>query len=254
MIAYFMSALKAKTKAVKLKLFTLIELLVVIAIIAILASMLLPALRKAKGMAHRTFCAGSMKQIGIGARNYVTDYNEWWPYRYNVNSSLYLWPLQLTDGDYLKEGKSAEDFSVYCPARKRISSIEFWNKKTDYVMNSVPTDHGWGDLGGGLWEGTLGMRGCKNSVIKTPSTFGILGEKDDVYVSGNSHIRDYIFLCTDQIPPAAIGASMSLDTHGNASNYLFADNHVDCVIWKDFKWGLFTIRKTINYKDRNIFD
>jgi prepilin-type N-terminal cleavage/methylation domain-containing protein/prepilin-type processing-associated H-X9-DG protein len=67
--------------------FTLLELLVVIAIIAILASLLLPALARARSRAQRAACASNLKQVGLGFNLWAED-----------NKDRYPWQVAPTNG------------------------------------------------------------------------------------------------------------------------------------------------------------
>jgi len=82
--------------------FSLIELLVVIAIIAILASLLLPSLKKAFDMAKRTSCQNTLKQMTFSFTSYSDDSNDYFVPYYD---GTYIWTHILVLGNYVPTGK-----------------------------------------------------------------------------------------------------------------------------------------------------
>ena len=129
------SSLNWNGKSGKNRIFTLIELLVVIAIIAILASMLLPALNKAREKAKANNCANNLKQLGIGFSMYANDYNDWLPANFMAGqgagpSTVGWWYDCIAPYVGIKNGtaarKNGKNNSFQCPSDRRymISSTE----------------------------------------------------------------------------------------------------------------------------------
>lgn len=197
--------------------FTLVELLVVIAVIAILASLLLPALKKARGTAIQTSCAGQIKILGPAFHMYTDDYNGLFPPGYYGSMAVGAWRkdwmqilapylnLDLGEGQF---GFMAtpKNFFLQCPLVKDFS-VTYLACSYGYNLNAL----GFGSCAA---FGLTRDFPAKPTMITQPSDQLLNAESwyhPTFRIRGRAYLDDQAYLCF---------------RHFRMANTLYLDGHV----------------------------
>lgn len=231
-----------KLKASKSVSFTLVELLITISIIALLVSLLLPGLRKARGVAMRTSCANNMKQICSQLTIYVDDYNGWCP------------PINFMDWVVFMNGfnsDNAQELITYgkknglypttptglyiCPTARPVEGALFY--KSSYSLTEGTIDsHG---RHGGCWYWTNPasthplqrkyMDITSNSVVMIEQFLTLINWGGD-YICGTAHQSSTYAVNTSNWA-SLVGTenekkAAGYKNHDRKANFLFHDGHV----------------------------